>query len=219
MKNKFIFLATFVAMIALASCGGEQKTTEDTTTVKIDSVKVVTFAGTYNIAVGQASVKWFGYKVVGDGHDGAITSSTGNLTVVDSKITAGTVTVPVDSITIGNIPADDKNYKKLLEHLKSPDFLDTKKFPTAVFTLTGVSEKEGKTMIAGNLQIKDVTKPIEFPATVTVTETEVSVVSEKIKINRVDFGIKYNEETMTKIVKEKLIKNEMELQIELKATK
>jgi polyisoprenoid-binding protein YceI len=53
-------------------------------------------------------------------------------------------------------------------HLKSPDFFDAAKFPTATFKSTKV-EKVGEQQleVTGDLTIKDITKPVTLNVTVT----------------------------------------------------
>lgn len=94
-------------------------------------------------------------------------------------------------VKIASLVADAE---KLTEHLKKPDFLDAEKFPTATFTSTELkagSDQAGAThTVTGDFTIHGVTKRISFPATVTVTPTEVSANSEFV-INRQDFGVTY----------------------------
>ncbi len=83
-------------------------------------------------------------------------------------------------------------------HLRSPDFFDSQKFPSMVFRSTKITRKgEDKYKIVGDLTIRDVTKPVELEGELegtikdpygkermgfTVTGT----------INRKDFGLQWN---------------------------
>jgi polyisoprenoid-binding protein YceI len=91
----------------------------------------------------------------------------GQFTGVDAKLTADpkapekstlTVTVAMDSVGTLN-PELDK-------HLKSPEFFDVAKFPTATFRATeiAVTGKDTGT-ITGNLTLHGVTKPVTLQAT------------------------------------------------------
>ncbi len=68
------------------------------------------------------------------------------------------VTVKMDSVNTTN--------PKLDEHLKSPDFFDAAKFPTATFKATKI-DVTGKTTgtITGDLTLHGVTKPVTLDAT------------------------------------------------------
>jgi polyisoprenoid-binding protein YceI len=53
-------------------------------------------------------------------------------------------------------------------HLKSPDFLDVAKFPTATFKATAVKPTGERTAdVTGDLTLHGVTKPVTFQATFT----------------------------------------------------
>ena len=58
----------------------------------------------------------------------------------------------------------DSNHAERDKHLKSADFLDVKKYPTATFKSTGFkSTGEGKGEITGDFTLHGVTKSITFP--------------------------------------------------------
>ena len=80
--------------------------------------------------------------------------------------------------------------EKLTKHLKSPDFFDVAQFPTAVFRSTEIKKEGEGHLISGDLTLHGVTKRISFPASVAVTEAQVSANSE-FSIDRKDFGIVY----------------------------
>ena len=69
------------------------------------------------------------------------------------------------------------------------------------------------------MTIKEVTKEISVPATVTVTDNAVSIVSKSFKINRVDFGVKYGSKSVFDNLKDKFINDDIELVVKAKATK
>jgi polyisoprenoid-binding protein YceI len=69
------------------------------------------------------------------------------------------------SVTIGTPSITGLN-DKLDAHLKSPDFFDTQKFPTATFVSTSVEPTSPTTArVNGTLTLKGVTKPVSFDAT------------------------------------------------------
>ena len=76
----------------------------------------------------------------------------------EADVTKSTVTatIGVDTVDTGE---DRRN-----THLKSPDFFDVAAFPTATFTSTGVAKSGNKLMIAGNLTLHGVTKPVVLEA-------------------------------------------------------
>jgi polyisoprenoid-binding protein YceI len=92
---------------------------------------------------------------------------------------------------------------RLTSHLKNPDFIDVEKFPAIKFTSTKIEPagEPGKVNITGNLTLKDVTKEITIPATVTHDAGGVTVHGQ-LTMNRRDFNINHSnidERTMTEM--------------------
>jgi len=122
-------------------------------------------------------------------------------------------------VTIGVASIDTRNADRDT-HLRSADFFDVEKFPTMSFKSTTV-EKRGEGYVAtGQLTIKGVSKEIALPFTVSgpITDPWGSVryglEFEKVKINRKDFGLTWNNvmETGGLVVGEEVT---IELEVEL----
>ena len=79
--------------------------------------------------------------------DGTIELDTKN--VADSSVVA---LIDVASVSTGNTQRDG--------HLKSPDFFDTAKFPTATFKSTRVTQAGDGYDVVGDLTLHGVTKPV-----------------------------------------------------------
>jgi len=82
-------------------------------------------------------------------------------------------------------------FDMLTTHLKSPDFFDVRRFPTAKFDSTKIEPGSGATQITGKLTLHGVTKEITIPAKVDVTPAGLQVQSE-FTINRLDFGMNFD---------------------------
>jgi polyisoprenoid-binding protein YceI len=82
-------------------------------------------------------------------------------------------------------------FDMLTTHLKSPDFFEVRRFPTAKFESTKIESGPSGSQITGKLTLHGVTKEISFPAKVEVTDAGVKLVSEFV-INRLEFGINYD---------------------------
>lgn len=126
-----------------------------------------------------------GAKITGK-HDVNFPDFTGTVTVDGENVTGIDFTV--------QLPALVSDAEKLTEHLKSADFFEVDKHPTATFKAAEVkaaSGADGSTHeVAGDLTLRGVTKRITFPAKITVTPGEV-VGSAEFAINRKEFGIVY----------------------------
>jgi polyisoprenoid-binding protein YceI len=119
--------------------------------------------------------------------DGSMENSKPDLS--DAKIQ---FTVDVASINTDNEKRDN--------HLKSDDFFNAEKFPSMKFESTSMKPAgENKFKLAGNLTIRDVTKPVEFDVTyggsVAAMGTTKIGFKAKTTINRFDYGLKWNKTT------------------------
>lgn len=119
--------------------------------------------------------------------DGTMENAKSDLT--DAKIN---FTVDVNSIDTDNERRDG--------HLKSDDFFNAEKFPSMKFTSTSMtSAGDNKYKLAGDLTIRDVTKPVEFDVTYggTITANGKTKLGFKAKttINRFDYNLKWDKAT------------------------
>jgi polyisoprenoid-binding protein YceI len=82
------------------------------------------------------------------------------------------------------------------KHLRTADFFDVEKYPEMSFKSTRVERKAKAFVLHGDLTLKGVTKPVQFPFTMTGAvkdpwgNTRFGVEAET-KINRRDFGVNY----------------------------
>ena len=119
-------------------------------------------------------------------------NASGGSIVLDRDAQSGTVDVTIDTTTVlTGVPDLDK-------HLKSAEFLDVEKFPTAKYTGKLARFKDGApTEVQGELTLHGVTKPV----TLTINsfkcmmhpmkKVEVCGADASGTINREDFGINW----------------------------
>jgi polyisoprenoid-binding protein YceI len=99
------------------------------------------------------------------------------------------------SIDVASVNTDNEARDK---HLRSADFFEAEKFPAITFKSTAVKEvAKGKLEVTGDLTIRGVTKQVTFPITNAGTR-EVrpgkvvgGFIDGALRINRMDFGVKY----------------------------
>ena len=85
--------------------------------------------------------------------------------------------------------------EKLTNHLRSEDFFDVEKYPTAKFESTSVTAGE----VTGNLTLLGNTKEISFPADVKINGNQLEVKA-SFKIDRTEFGMDKLQEGVEKEV-------------------
>jgi polyisoprenoid-binding protein YceI len=142
-----------------------------------------------------STLGWIGTKPSGK-HNGTIGISEGALSVKKNQITGGNFIL--DMTKIVDTDMEGKGKEGLEGHLKSPDFFDVAKFPTASFEIASISPiGDQKPLLAGathqvvgNLTMKGITKSISFPAVLAVSKKAVSATS-NFNIDRTEWGINY----------------------------
>jgi polyisoprenoid-binding protein YceI len=80
-------------------------------------------------------------------------------------------------------------YGNLTTHLSSPDFFDTREYPTAEFGKTRVTRyDDGKVAVSGTLTLHGASQEITFPGQLTVTDAG-AVFTADFTIDRTKFGM------------------------------
>lgn len=140
------------------------------------------FVETLAITPKNSKIDFVGSKVT-QSHSGGFTDFEGEIRlaepVTDSQIEL--------TIQTASLFTDDP---KLTKHLKSPDFFDVAKFPTASFKSSRIQDTPLGPKVFGHLTLHGETKPISFMTGIAVTEEAVKAKS-TFSLNRQDFGISY----------------------------
>jgi polyisoprenoid-binding protein YceI len=110
----------------------------------------------------------------------------GAITVAADGTPSVTAEIAVDSVHTGNEQRD--------AHIKSPDFFDVANYPTATFTSSGVTNNGRGFVLAGDLTLKGVTKPVSldlefYGVNPGMGHGEVAGFEASVVLNRKDFGI------------------------------
>ncbi|EDP96766.1 YceI family protein [Kordia algicida OT-1] len=141
------------------------------------------------IDISKSTIKWScDYSFYFNGHYGIVTFQKGHFTKTNGKITGGTFTIDLNTITTQDM--EEEGNKNLTAHLKDPDFFDVKKFPTATLEMKNVSYLEtNKIRVEADLTIKGITKDVKFDATLNF---DTKTMKTRFKIDRTRWGINYN---------------------------
>lgn len=148
-------------------------------------------AGAYMLDPSHSKITWSVSHLGFSTYVGQFTGVAGTLKLDPKAVQATDLQVTVDTASVGTLNTALDN------HLKSPDFLDVAKFPTATFKATSVKTTGERTAdISGDLTLHGVTKPVVIEATfnragIAPTDGKYTVgFSGKAVLKRSDFGIK-----------------------------
>jgi len=122
----------------------------------------------------------------------------GEISYDEKKVENSKVSVTIDTTSI-----DTRNERRD-GHLRSADFFEAEKYPTATFKSTKVEKSsDGKGLsITGDFTLKGVTKSIVLDAVITgkmIDDRDSSLIGfeAKTKIKRTDYGIAWNKVSKT----------------------
>lgn len=211
--KRILFSLAIPALFTVVSCSKEKPVTSDA-----NEVTTTKDGSRFVLDTLNSNVEWKGYKVFkseNTSHFGTIKFESGDVTVKDGKLESGKFVADMTSLTSEDLKNKKDDLEKLNGHLKSADFFEVEKFPTASYEITKVSpsaEGDYNTILDGNLTIKGITKPTQFKANVAVNGAEVSIATEPKDVMREEFGVKFQSPAANGV-----IKNEVTLQIKVKA--
>lgn len=217
MKTSFLKIFAVVALVSFTNCGDNKAKEAETTDAAEASVAQET-AITFNANTEGSMIEWKGFKPTGS-HTGTIAISEGSVSVNEGSIESGNFTIDMNSIVVTDIPAEEEGNAKLRGHLTSADFFDAEKFPTAKFEVTGISTVEGKTMLAGNLTMKEKTNNISIPVTTSIEGDVMKLTSETFTIDRSKWNVQYGSKSFFDNLGDKFINDDIELKVTLVANK
>lgn len=216
MKTSFLKIFTIVALISFVSCGDKAKEAE---TKEAEAVaKSEDAAVTYNANTEKSTIEWKGFKPTGT-HFGTIGIKQGKLKVNNGAIESGKFVIDMNSIIVKDMPIEAKGNAKLTTHLKSPDFFDVETYPNAQFEVTGVTTTDGKTMLSGNLKMKDATNNISIPVSTKIEGDTMTLTSETFTIDRSKWNVEYGSKSFFDNLGDKFINDDIELKVTIVAEK
>ena len=127
-----------------------------------------------------------------------VSSVSGRFKDVSGKVQLDEADLTKSSVDLSiKVDSIDTDEPKRDEHLKSPDFFDTKKFPLMTFHATKIVKGGKGYKVTGDLKIRDVSKSVTLDGTLSKPiqspwGKQVRGANFAGKIKRGDFGLKWN---------------------------
>lgn len=122
---------------------------------------------------------------------GRFSSFAGTIQFDEAAPAQSSVSVTVQTSSIDTNQADRD------AHLRSDDFFSAERFPTMTFVSRSITASGGHFAVAGDLTIRDITRPVVFPVTYLGKArdpwgNEKLAFESELTINRKDFGLIWN---------------------------
>ncbi|HSD13868.1 MAG TPA: YceI family protein [Flavobacterium sp.] len=218
--KKIVLSLLLATSMVFVSCKKSEAGTDKGSTEAATSAE----GNTYKASPSESIIYWSGSKPTGK-HMGTVNLQDGEFIVKDNKVVGGKFTINMNTITVTDLKPDDGK-EDLEAHLKGTGdkeeedhFFNVKRYPTGLFMIRRIEEENGKTVVYGALSIKNVTKAVNFPATISVTDNQIDFVSDSLVLNRTYWNITYGSKTIAGTLKDNLVHDEMILQVNVKAKK
>lgn len=161
-------------------------------------------ANASNIDLSKSSFTWKGTKVTGE-HTGSINLKSANLLEDKAgKISGGEFVMSMDSVQITDLSGEWAT--KFLTHIKSADFFDVKKYPTAKLKINSVKNNIAK----ATMTIKGKTNDVE----VKFSKKEGVLIGE-LTFDRTKFDMIYGSGNFFKNLGDKTIHNEVSVKFKV----
>ena len=159
---------------------------------------------------------WTGSKPTGS-HTGTIDILSGFLTFDHGNFVGGTFSIDMQSLATNDM--SEESNKKLDRHLKNEDFFDVEKFSDANLKITKVFKIDDRNYsVLADLTMKGITNPISFEAEVTGNGNSF-VAAAKFTIDRTKWGVEYKSGNIFKNLGDKIIYDDIELDVFLISNK
>jgi polyisoprenoid-binding protein YceI len=151
--------------------------------------------GRYLVDTSASVVRWTGRNLFNH-HSGTVGLAGGELEVRAGALATAAFFVAMDTIACEDI-TDTALNRMLIAHLKNADFFDVASYPVATFTvsscaaLPGAPEGRENFRLGGALNVRGVTRSIEFPAVIAADGEGRLTGQACLDIDRTEFGSIY----------------------------
>ncbi|MCH2197556.1 MAG: YceI family protein [Flavobacteriales bacterium] len=175
---------------------------------------------TLKVVTNESTLNWVGEKVTGS-HMGTLNIREGIVVLDQGMIDKAMISIDMSSITVTDEGMDDETKANLKGHLASADFFNVAEHETADFKLTSFAPYKGEGanyMVKGQLTIKGITQPIEFPVNATMKDDMVTV-SADLTFDRSKFDIRYGSDSFFDNLGDKVIYDDVKVSFTLVARK
>ena len=149
-------------------------------------------------------ITWTASKVTGSSHTGRIFPRTSKVEVVEGNIVRGEMIFDMASFTVTDLTGTWAD--KFLKHIKSSDFLDVEKFPTATIKINSVEGDRA----TGDLTVMGKTRRI-----VLSLKKGKGKWAGKATFNRTEFGMTYGSDNFFQGLGDKAIEDLVHVAFEL----
>jgi len=151
--------------------------------------------GRLEVDLAESRVEWLGRNLINK-HWGTIGLESGHLEFAEGSLVGGEFVLDMTEIQCTDLAGSDL-HDVLIDHLKSDDFFDVDRWPTARFDITAAAPVEGAAAgapnieLQGKLTMKGRSRPITFLATAGLTDEGKPAAQSAVAIDRTRWNVLY----------------------------
>lgn len=175
--------------------------------------------GIHRINVEKSRIEWIGRNLA-SAHSGTIKLYAGQIEIRDGQPIRGEFTLNMDSIQNLDL-SDSKMRQILIQHLKSDDFFDVRRYPTAEFRLSKFTALPGARRgnpnweATGELTLNSVTNEIAFPIIIGLTPDGLIAADAHFDIDRTRWNVRYGSGKFYEKLGKHVVHDEVSLALKL----
>ena len=213
MKIKTIFIKNIIsaAIILLALNGCSKKSKQKNSDVD-NLLSTNLDKGSYNIKASESEVKWIGKELSTSTHTGTLVLKKGKIDINANGVIYGNVEIDMNTINVTDMGGGGKI--KLEGHLRSSDFFDVDKYPSAFITFNSGNNPvfNNQIKLNGTLTIKDITHPISFTAEILQKQPHL-MAKASMSFDRSKYDVRFRSGKFFENLGDKLILDDIDIDV------
>lgn len=179
--------------------------------------------GRFDVDTEKSVVRWTGRNLFNH-HEGTVSLASGSLQVTDNILTHAEFVIDMRSIANSDLTDGTWN-AMLLKHLSTDDFFATKLYPTARFVAEKAEPIADSTagtpnyIISGQFTLRDVTKPLSFPAVIALQDEDHLAGQAELDLDRTQYGSIYGSGKFFAFLGKHVVNDDIHLHLKIAATR
>jgi len=176
--------------------------------------------GTFRLDTAQSVIRWTGRNLFNH-HSGTVKLSAGEIILRQGQLAGARFTVDMTSIANEDIRDSTMN-AMLIAHLRSADFFDTERHPTAQFTAES-AEKIGACtdgtpnfLLRGTFTLRGISRPLEFPVLIATDGPRLTGQG-VLTLDRTEFGSHYGSGKLFRFLGKHIVNDHIHLHVKIHA--
>ncbi len=174
--------------------------------------------GDYSVNTLASGIDWIGKELSTKTHTGTLKVKSGDINIDSMGNIEGVIQIDMQTIVVTDLKGGSK--QKLEGHLRSKDFFGVQDNPLALISFRGDTRNVvGNILkVKGNLEIKNISHPIEFETEIDVEKNNLMVTA-RMSFDRSKYNVKFRSGTFFKNLGDKLILNDIDVKTTIIAEK